>query len=75
MPVYLNAANEVAVAAFLEGQLAFPEIAAANAAVLDAHARTGASTALRDLDDVAEADGWARAHARQWLAGVGGAAS
>jgi 1-deoxy-D-xylulose-5-phosphate reductoisomerase len=74
-PAVLNAANEVAVAAFLEGQLAFPEIAAANAAVLDAHARTGASTALRDLDDVAEADGWARAHARQWLAGVGGAAS
>ncbi len=74
-PAVLNAANEVAVAAFLEGQLAFPEIAAANAAVLDAHARTGASTALRDLDDVAEADGWARAPARQWLAGVGGAAS
>ena len=41
-PAVLNAANEVAVAAFLEGRVAFPTIAAANAAVLNTHvARTG----------------------------------
>ena len=74
-PAVLNAANEVAVAAFLDGQLAFPQIAAANAAVLDAHARKGGANALRDLDDVAEADLWARAQAGEWLAANGGAAS
>ena len=36
-PAVLNAANEVAVAAFLVGEIPFPGIAAANAAVLDAH--------------------------------------
>jgi 1-deoxy-D-xylulose-5-phosphate reductoisomerase len=74
-PAVLNAANEVAVAAFLEGRIAFPEIAAANAAALDAHAREAGAHALRDLDDVAEADRWARAHATEWLAGAQGAAS
>ncbi|MBW2271099.1 MAG: 1-deoxy-D-xylulose-5-phosphate reductoisomerase [Deltaproteobacteria bacterium] len=74
-PAVLNAANEVSVAAFLDGRLAFPEIAAANAAVLDAHARKVGATALRDLDDVAEADRWARAQANEWLAGAGGVAS
>ncbi len=74
-PAVLNAANEVAVAAFLEERIDFPGIAAGNAAVLDAHARRSSGGALRDLDDVAEADGWARAHAEEWLAGAGGAAS
>ncbi len=35
-PIVLNAANEVAVAAFLAGRIAFPEIAAAVARALDA---------------------------------------
>ena len=64
----LNAANEVSVAAFLAGTVAFPAIAETNGAVLAAHVgRRGG--ALRDLDDVLEADAWARARARERLAG------
>jgi 1-deoxy-D-xylulose-5-phosphate reductoisomerase len=64
-PAVLNAANEMAVEAFLAGRLAFPRIAAVNEAVLAEHAgRAGAGT-LRDLEDVALADAWARARARE----------
>jgi 1-deoxy-D-xylulose-5-phosphate reductoisomerase len=66
-PAVLNAANEVAVAAFLEGAIPFPEIVATNAAVLDAHLAQGGTDAVRDLDDVRAADGWARATARARL--------
>ncbi len=67
-PAVLNGANEVAVAAFLAERVPFSAIAASNAAVLEAHvARAGAAT-LRDLDDVGEADAWARARAREGLA-------
>jgi len=72
-PAVLNAANEVAVAAFLERAIGFPAIAAADAAVLDAHAARGGATRLRDLDDVAEADAWARARASEWVRDAGGA--
>jgi 1-deoxy-D-xylulose-5-phosphate reductoisomerase len=65
-PAVLNAANEESVAAFLAGRIAFPEIAATNAAVLDAH-RARSRDALRDLDDVLAADAWARARAREAL--------
>jgi len=64
-PAVLNAANEVAVAAFLEGGIAFPRVAATNASVLEAHLSRSGETSLRDLDDVSEADLWARAHARE----------
>jgi len=70
-PAALNAANEVAVAAFLEGRITFPEIAATNAAVLEAHRARAGGAVLRDLGDVVEADAWARARARERL-GVGG---
>ena len=66
-PAVLNAANEIAVAAFLAGALAFPAIGAANSAVLDAHVARSGSPVLRDLEDVAEADAWARARAQEWL--------
>jgi 1-deoxy-D-xylulose-5-phosphate reductoisomerase len=66
-PAVLNAANEVAVAAFLAGEIGFPAIAAADGAVLDAHLARGSRSRLRDLADVAEADAWARACAREWL--------
>ncbi len=64
-PAVLNAANEVAVAAFLEGGIVFPRVAATNAAVLETHLSRSGETSLRDLDDVSEADLWARAHARE----------
>jgi 1-deoxy-D-xylulose-5-phosphate reductoisomerase len=75
-PAVVNAANEVAVAAFLAGQIRFPQIAETNGAVLNSHASrvgdvgSGADAGigrLRDLDDVLEADAWARACARDWL--------
>jgi 1-deoxy-D-xylulose-5-phosphate reductoisomerase len=70
-PAILNAANEVAVAAFLDERIAFPAIAAANAAVLDDHVKRAGRGALRDLEDVMEADRWARERAQEWLASVG----
>jgi 1-deoxy-D-xylulose-5-phosphate reductoisomerase len=73
-PAVLNAANEVAVEAFLEGRVNFPAIAEANAAVLEAHVARDGSGALRDLDDVMEGDAWARSRAREALALAGEAA-
>ena len=70
-PAVLNAANEVSVAAFLAGGIRFPAIAAANAAVLEAHAAQRGRAALRDLADAREADGWARARTTEWLATAG----
>jgi 1-deoxy-D-xylulose-5-phosphate reductoisomerase len=66
-PAVLNAANEVTVAAFLEGAIPFPEIVATNAAVLEAHLAQGGSGVVRDLADVRAADAWARATARARL--------
>jgi len=71
-PAVLNAANEVAVEAFLSGGMPFPAIAAANGAVLEAFEKTEAGGPLRDLDDVIAADAWARARAREWLAAHAG---
>jgi 1-deoxy-D-xylulose-5-phosphate reductoisomerase len=57
--VALNAANEVAVDAFLAGRLAFPAIARIIDATLTAHDVQRADT----LEAVRESDRWARAHA------------
>jgi len=62
-PAVFNAANEVAVAAFLSGRLSFPGIAAAVADVLDRW-RGGPISAV---EQVLEADGWARRAANQFL--------
>jgi 1-deoxy-D-xylulose-5-phosphate reductoisomerase len=59
-PAVLNAANEVAVEAFLEGRIRFPAIAASNGAVLEAHIGRGPASELQSLDDVLAADAWAR---------------
>jgi 1-deoxy-D-xylulose-5-phosphate reductoisomerase len=66
-PAVLNAANEVSVAAFLERRAAFPQIAATNQAVLEAHLARGGRSELRDLEDVLAADAWGRAQARERL--------
>jgi 1-deoxy-D-xylulose-5-phosphate reductoisomerase len=67
-PAVLNAANEVSVASFLRGAIAFPTIAKANEAVLGTHLSRAGAVRLRDLRDAAEADAWARDRAREWLA-------
>ncbi len=62
-PAVLNAANEEAVAAFLEGRVPFTAIPESIAEVLEAHP----PGPVRELGDVLEADAWARAQARQAL--------
>jgi len=62
-PAVLNAANEVAVAAFLGGRLGFLGIADLIEAVLDRHENRAAS----GLTEVLEADRWARALADSML--------
>ena len=63
-PALLNAANEVAVEAFLRGRLRYPQIASMIEAVLEQQP----VVALDDLGAVFEADGKARELASQWLA-------
>lgn len=60
LPCALNAADEIAVAAFLEGRLSFPGIAAAIETVLEQMPRTPMHT----IDDVLAADAEARRLAR-----------
>jgi 1-deoxy-D-xylulose-5-phosphate reductoisomerase len=61
-PVVLNAANEVAVAAFLDGGLPFPGIPRVIERALESHARE-APRALRDLADIRHLDRWAHGFA------------
>ncbi|WP_273808735.1 MULTISPECIES: 1-deoxy-D-xylulose-5-phosphate reductoisomerase [unclassified Pseudomonas] len=63
MPATLNAANEVAVDAFLEGRLGFTEIPLLIESVLKAVEPCAAT----DLDAVFAADSTARQLAREWL--------
>jgi len=58
-PASLNAANEVAVAAFLEGELNFAQIPA----VIESVMATTSGGEIRDLDDVLAADSEARSRA------------
>lgn len=69
-PAVLNAANEVAVEAFLAGRIGFSAIAATNAAVLDEHLAARAGETAGSLADVLAADAWARDAARAQLTGA-----
>lgn len=64
-PAVYNAANEVAVAAFLAGSIGFLDIVATVTRVLDEH--TGTPVDAVDLPAVLAAERWARARARQLL--------
>jgi 1-deoxy-D-xylulose-5-phosphate reductoisomerase len=66
-PAVLNAANEVAVAAFLAGRIGYMDIAAVCAETL-ARADTGP---LATFDDAFAADGQARRLAEDWIAARG----
>ena len=59
LPAVLNAANEIAVSAFLEKRMSFPRIWQTVEQVMNAHA----SVAQPDLDEILRADQWARAEA------------
>lgn len=62
-PAMLNAANEIAVAAFLGRRIRFTEIAS----IIDQVLNREAALAVESLDAVVEADARARAAAQQWL--------
>jgi 1-deoxy-D-xylulose-5-phosphate reductoisomerase len=66
LPVVLNAANEVAVEAFLERRLNFPGIAA----VIEAVVERGAGGAIGGLEDVLAADAESRVRARERIVGI-----
>ncbi|MDD9872503.1 MAG: 1-deoxy-D-xylulose-5-phosphate reductoisomerase [Deltaproteobacteria bacterium] len=75
-PAALNAANEVAVAAFLAEEIPFPAIAAINARALNLHLRAEAQQVndsggrAPSLDDILCADAAARAAARRHISEV-----
>ena len=66
LPVVLNAANEIAVALFLDGKLGFTSIAGVIEQTMAAHrpAEVGTLAAVRAVD------GWAREHARDVARGL-----
>jgi 1-deoxy-D-xylulose-5-phosphate reductoisomerase len=62
-PAVLNAANEVAVAAFLDRRIRYPEIAS----MIDEVLNLEPVVAVEALETVFEVDTRARSHAEQWL--------
>ncbi|MFI2485709.1 1-deoxy-D-xylulose-5-phosphate reductoisomerase [Promicromonospora kroppenstedtii] len=68
-PAVYNAANEVCVDAFHDGTIGFLDIVDTVAAVVEAHATTGAGDA-GSVEGVLEADAWARARAAEILKSV-----
>jgi 1-deoxy-D-xylulose-5-phosphate reductoisomerase len=63
MPAVMNAANEVAVAAFLDGHVRFPQIWGIVEDVMNRHT----TVAHPDLDVIMGVDQWARAKAHDWV--------
>jgi 1-deoxy-D-xylulose-5-phosphate reductoisomerase len=64
LPAVLNAANEIAVPAFLEGRILFPSIWHTVEAVMQRHVNHEHPT----LEDILRADAWARATAQEEVA-------
>jgi len=71
VPAVLNGANEVAVAAFLGGRVAFLDIPSILERVLEAHVPSAAT----DLETLVDADAWSRAVAQRWVAHASQAAA
>ncbi len=63
LPAVMNAANEIAVAAFLARQLRFPQIRETVERVMDRHT----TIAHPDLDAILQADQWARAEGARFV--------
>ena len=66
LPAVLNAANEIAVSAFLEKRMSFPRIWQTVQEVMDAHE----SVAHPNLDEILQADQWARTEAARCVEGL-----
>ena len=69
LPIVLNAANEIAVAGFLEGRLPFPAIGELICRAMDGY-ESGGSRPVATLQDVRAIDAWARAFASRQTTGV-----
>jgi 1-deoxy-D-xylulose-5-phosphate reductoisomerase len=69
LPITLNAANEVAVPAFLDGSLKFPAIGEVIARCLDAYEGDGPRP-VATLADVRAIDAWARQYAGRFVDAV-----
>src|SRR5690606_22473868 len=63
MPAVLNAANEIAVAAFLQEQIRFTDIPELISAVMQQHQVQPANA----IEPILAADNWARAQGKVWL--------
>ena len=70
LSIVLNAANEIAVAAFLEQRVGFLEIPQIIRETMDAHEVENDAAAVGELADVRLIDAWARAFAAQRAGGV-----
>jgi 1-deoxy-D-xylulose-5-phosphate reductoisomerase len=68
LPAVMNAANEIAVAAFLDRRVRFPDIWQIVEDVMNRHT----PVAHPDLDAILEADQWARAEARKCVEALKG---
>ena len=66
LPVVLNAANEMAVARFLDGRLGFTSIAHVIERTMDAHEPARVTT----LAEVRAVNGWAREYSQEIARGV-----
>ena len=65
LPCVMNAANEIAVAAFLADGIGYLDIARCVEAAMDAHERDGVQR-VESLDQLEEIDRWARRTAEEW---------
>ena len=68
LPCVMNAANEIAVAAFLADGIGYLDIARCVEAAMDAHERDGVQR-VESLDQLEEIDRWARRIAEEWTRG------
>ena len=68
LPAVMNAANEIAVAAFLDRQVRFPDIWHIVEEIMNRHK----PVAHADLDAILEADQWARVQARKCIEALNG---
>lgn len=66
LPCVMNAANEVAVAAFLAEEGTYLGIPECVEAVMDVHERNGVQR-VESLDQLEAVDAWARQEARRWI--------
>jgi 1-deoxy-D-xylulose-5-phosphate reductoisomerase len=70
LPAVLNAANEIAVEAFVNHKINFPQITETVQHTMDAHKVVAHPT----LEQILEADAWARRHAAEFNPATGGIA-